>query len=542
MAAQLSSLYWLYRGSPFLMAILLLVGLVFWRAPALGKSFAGPVALRPVKALWDLLPIALLGLAFAHFCLYLASPSFSDYGEPVIPLLAGNVLNGGPVYSDWHSGQSVVGSNYGPYVFILQAAAIAWRPSILMSKLVGVVFALAALCLLYLSVRRRLPAPQALTVCALMVALLSFQLHYWFWNRPDTMLIALVGLGLVVYDRSRPDTCLIWLGLVAGLSVNLKLFGAIYLIPIALAALVASPWSARLVTAIAAGGALFVLALGLPFLVPSIDVRNYIGNILMMPKQGVDAPAVLQSVLYGCLLLAPPGALFLRARSSFPTKVMAISLVVSMAVVALLSAKPGGGPPYMMPFAPLCLYLAARLWEETTGEQRMQATQLQQAILAILFVCVLPVWGYSWLQMGKQVFARPGEHAKSAELRGLFAVYPQAEMGHGIGPGDSRDEFYRVQKAFLGQVTRFDYVNYADQRGAGLPVAVVYPLFENCSVPHWILAHSSGQFDGLGYGQPLFDEKVRSLFRDNYELSRQGQYYDVWSCKTRQATDLARAG
>jgi len=40
---------------------------------------------------------------------------------------------------------------------------------------------------------------------------------------------------------------------------------------------------------------------------------------------------------------------------------MAIALAVCTIFVAVVSGKPGGGPPYMMPLIPLALYLAARL-------------------------------------------------------------------------------------------------------------------------------------------------------------------------------------
>src|SRR3954447_16429909 len=109
--------------------------------------------LRPVLAAgprWAVFDAAITSLAFAHCVFYLCVPNFADYGEPVIPLLAGNYLNGAPIYSDWTVGHSIVGSNYGPYVFLAQIPALLWLPTMAASKFVGVFCGLAAVLLLYL--------------------------------------------------------------------------------------------------------------------------------------------------------------------------------------------------------------------------------------------------------------------------------------------------------------------------------------------------------------------------------------------------------
>ena len=124
------------------------------------------------------------------------------------------------------------------------------------------------------------------------------------------------------------------------------------------------------------------------------------------------------------------------------------------------------------------------------------------------------------------------ELAKEAELRSLFAAFPKSEMGHNSGVDGEQDEFYRVERAFIGQVTRFDYVNYADQHLAGLDSSVLYPLFEQCSVPSWILSRQGGRFLGGVYGgRPLLDEGALERFHANYELAQQFEFYEVWRCR-----------
>ncbi len=530
---MIRKLFFLYYDTSFIITILLFLFLIIFCSRKYFQT-GSIVKFLSNDAFWPIFCKSLIGAALANILLYFLIPNFRDYGEAVIPLLAANFLHGGPVYADWYTGGSVVGSNYGPYVFLLQSLALAWFPNLFASKLVGIAFALTALVCFCLTINRCLHSFQpVLVLCALMIVLLSFHLHYWFWNRPDSMLIAIAALGVLIYERSRPSHYLIWLGLLAGFSLNLKLFAPLYLVPLAWVCLMQTGWSSRLIPSLSIGSILFVMAAVLPFSFPAISFAPYIANILLMPKQGLFVTAIIDSFLYGTIIFAAP---FMASRVtpfSGADRMMAIALGFSAAVVALLSGKPGGGPPYMMPFVPISLYLAASLWARSPPERQGEAMLLARAVLAAAFIGALPSWSYSWYQMSKQLIDRRIELDKTAELRGLFARFPAAEMGHGDGPGDSSDEYYRVQKAFLGQVTHFDYVNYADQRLAGVPVSVIYPLFDHCSVPSWIFARSGGMFDEslLYYGQPLFDAGLRKRFRANYEPAYQGKYYDVWICK-----------
>src|SRR5664279_2399625 len=50
---------------------------------------------------WSVGDALVISLATAHCIFYLCVPNFADYGEAVIPLLAGNYLKGASIYSDW---------------------------------------------------------------------------------------------------------------------------------------------------------------------------------------------------------------------------------------------------------------------------------------------------------------------------------------------------------------------------------------------------------------------------------------------------------
>ena len=490
-----------------------------------------PPAAFAARPGWAAFDAAIIGLAVAHCVFYLWVPSFADYGEPVIPLLAGNYLKGASIYSDWTLGHAIVGSNYGPYVFLAQVPALLWLPTMAASKFVGVCCGLAAVLLLYLAVRNHRSATNALATSAIMIGLLSFELHYWFWNRPDSLLLAIVSLGILLFERTRPMVCLVVLAGLAGVAANLKLFAPVYLVPLAAACVPGMNSWRELLGAIAMGGVLFALALALPFLGGVASLNAYLANLAMMPKQGFMPDAAYDALFYALAILLLPLAAWHVFGAETRERVALVALAACIFAVMLVAGKPGGGPPYMMPFVPLALYLASRLSAKGPDPAWTGFTTFRRMVACVLIVCAAPMWTYSWYQMASQIPGYGTARAKAAELRKLFEAIPLAEMGHNSGDDAAEDEFFRVEKAFLGQAVRFDFVNFADQRAAGLPASVIYPLFERCSVPTWILPRRGDTFRGASYEVPLLDEQALDRFHGTYELSRRLEFYELWTCR-----------
>jgi len=386
----------LYWGYCHLATFVLLALLVSHRVWASRFSAAGSMIARLASSDWGAIDKLLIVLAIAHCAFYLFVPNFADYVEPLIPLLASNYLHGALVYADWHTGQAIVGSLYGPYVFLAQIPVLLWYPAIAASKLIGIGFGLAALLMLFLAVRNRAGSKDALAMCALMIALLSIEQHYWFWNRPDSILIAIVALAALLFDRARPAVCLAGLGLLAGVAIDLKIFGALYLLPLALACLPLVPSWSGLIGAVAIGGGLFVAALALPFEVGSFSLQNYIANIALVTHQGLIISTIRESLFCGLAILALPLLTWRALGAGREERVMAIALAVCTIFVAVVSGKPGGGPPYMMPLIPLALYLAARLSCREGVAQRSVTTKTRRLVLCAVLIGAAPIWAYSW--------------------------------------------------------------------------------------------------------------------------------------------------
>ena len=522
-----------YWTNVYAITLLLLTVLVWYVAVSSSASTCGTLFRRVVSPRYCRIIAGLvIGTALLHMILYLCIPNFVDYVEPVIPLLAGNYLHGGPVYADWQTGQSIVGIVYGPYDILSQIPVLIWFPSITGSKFIGICFAVIAPLILCLALRfRAQTVDEILVLCALMIALLTSQLHYWFWNRPDPLLIAIVSLGALIFDRVRPSICLIFTGFLAGIAANLKLFAPIYMIPFALACFYQMRLWPELTAAAFIGGVMFIGALVFPFVIGVSSFEPYISNVLMMRHHGLVASDSIEPFLYGLVISASPLIAWRQFGARGADRIMILALLGCVALLAVLASKPGAGPYYMMPLVPLSLYLSVKVSSQVPIKQR-QATQMLPLTLVVVLICSSPIWAYSWFQMAKQLPNYRTELEESAELREFFQEFPNSEMGHTSSEKSATppEEFYRVQKAFLGQVTHFDYANYGDQRQAGLPSAVVYPLFDNCAVPSWILSREGSPFSGDFHDVPLFDEVVRDRFRTNYRLLKQGKYFEVWAC------------
>ncbi|KHK92873.1 glycosyltransferase 87 family protein [Novosphingobium malaysiense] len=475
-------------------------------------------------------------LAAGHWLFYLLVPSFVDYGEPVMPLLAGNIPQGAPVYADWGSGEEIVGSNYGPYVFLAQIPIVLWLHSIAASKLVGIIFAAGSCVLVYLTLRKIIDSKEEkfgepAILLALMIGFLASELHYWFWNRPDSALILTVACGIFIHERASFRKSLLAIGLLAGIATNLKLFGAIYFVPLGVACLTRNATALRkLWPAIAGAALLFAVAVALPFTLPSFNARAYVENIFMMPNQGFIIGSMVESLFFGAGILLLPFLLWLRSDRDIENTVLLLALTGCAAVTAVISGKPGGGPPYMLPFAPLSVFAAARMKPRPELNSSLNAASIRNIVLVSVLACAAPIWAYSWYQMAKPFTRLAEDRAKKAELLTLFQAYPEAEVGPSSGIQAEEDIYARVHRAFLGHTIKFDYVNYADQRLAGVPSETMLPLLSDCRVPYWIFSRSGDKFASQIDGKPIFRHHEVERFHANYVLSKKLKYYELWKC------------
>ena len=163
---------------------------------------------------------------------YTFKASYFDAAEPTITAVAAAFASGQPLYPALDAPERYA-HIYGPVLFIVHAAAFAVAgASILASKAVGSVAALSSLGLTYVVYSRRAGVLAACNVTAASALVYLYFSNATFWTRSDPLLILSTSIGLAGALSRRRFAAAIVLGLATGAAINLKVTGAIYLIPV----------------------------------------------------------------------------------------------------------------------------------------------------------------------------------------------------------------------------------------------------------------------------------------------------------------------
>lgn len=530
MIDDLASLHRLYWG---FIEELLAAWLLLW------ALFLYPRLLAPAAPARDWLGalvrfglVAAIGVQAGFALLYLVLPYLRDYAEPMVIVMARNWWNGGDLYFDWSGGEGFTGSLYGPYLFLLQAAVLGISPTITASKLVGIAFGLGAMLVVYGTARGRGVRPaMAATLVAIGFSLLLPFTTQWFWNRPDPVLILGVALACAVLSLQNRALGAILLGLLCGGLANLKLHAPIYLVPLIAYLLADAPDARARVQVLLLGFASTLAAAMLPFLLPHVSLASYLSNLSMAAAHGLTLESALSSLAYAMVLLGPP--LCLAWREGRPAagarRAFLIAFGISLVAMAIISSKPGSGPPHLMPFIPAALLLTALYLGQ--AEQRAASPRLRAFGVLNLGILALgtPILAYGVYNL---LDFNPGYSAaerRADELRAYASAYPGLEMVPVDGPLE-RLGYDRVHFGFAGGISVFDVVNWNDLRFGGLEPEAVLILFEDCRVPHWVVPSGGTPFTGGRFVDDLFSDGVRAEFAQRYRLTTAGAFYDLYSC------------
>lgn len=457
---------------------------------------------------------------------YVLTPNYFDYAEPMMVVMASNLMHGGDLYQNWDTGGGVVGSLYGPLGFLIQSVFLTLSGSIWASKAPGLVFALGALWLSWMILPRQLAWRTRFAVFTLFVATLALYGVTSFWNRPDPVILFIVCLAALV-SRQPPGRALLGLAIAMGLLGNLKPHAPMYVAPFLLPALIAIKEIRPRIIATAAVGVATLFVFLLPFMAPRISLGVYLEILLMAGKHGLLLHLVLQAIALSCVLVGAPAVLLWRSGSG-SDRLLCAGAVIASLIVSIASAKPGGGAYHILPFAPVGMTMLARAWSNGISEQ---ASLRVQAFATVVVIAISPIFTYNWWKLNDLFPDRTIEIARGSEATTFLRDFPGSEIGVGSSI-NSASQKLRVFAGLNGRVVSLDVVNWQDLRLADQPVDLVVPLLQGCRVPAWLMPNGEAEFSALGARDiDLFDERFRRLFRTNYEVRRTGDFYVVWACK-----------
>jgi len=462
---------------------------------------------------------------------YACKVTYFDTAEPTITAVASVFGAGKPLYPALDAAERYA-HIYGPVLFIAHSSAMAlFGQSILVSKAVGVVAVCASLLIAYCLFAEqagRFAAVVAAAACALVY--LDFG-NATFWTRPEPLLILCTVTGLYGARTPRWPMAVLILGVTAGLSVNLKVSGPLYLLP---AFVLLGSRHGRSVLAGAAGLAMLV-GLG-PFLLTNISATHYLHYIQVSARNGLIAAQFRQNVEWALFLSAPlAGGLFAandRLAALRRGDVFLISLGCSLAAIAVIAAKPGAGPYHFLPSVPVLAYavlrLPARVWQR----------EWIRSLVAAACLTALGIAVPSQATMLETVSGRPLELSID-DVRRFADAHPSSRIAVGYS-GTSRSSDARTVIVFRTRDYWLDAPAVQEHRLAGLPLpeSTVHAMDE-CRAEYWLIPIGADAFavpsaywpDGPRY---VFPDELRQAFFRRYERTGQTANFTVWECNARR--------
>jgi hypothetical protein len=418
---------------------------------------------------------------------------------------------------------------YGPALFLLEAAALKLLgPSIGASKTPGAAAILIGLILAYAVFRRRVDSHGAAAATAMCALVFSAFDNVSYWSRSDPLIVLCVVSGLFAAHLRHRALSAIGLGVSAGIAVNLKFTGPLYLLPAF--ALVVAEHGAR---AAATAALLAVPVAVAPFLLPNISPGHYWDYVELSARNGLAPARLRQNVEWAAWLAAPLAAVVVggwkaaQVRKGAPGHL--ISLALSVAIVTVAAAKPGGGPFHLMPFVPVLMY--AFVWMAPapflTGMKRS--------------ICVAFALTALFLGLSDQaliVRTVPGRNLETAieDLRRFSDRHAGRRVAVGYA-GTSYLSHARPEIVFRTGDYLLDAPAVQEHRLSGLPLpeSTIRALLE-CRVEFWLIPRGAEPFVVPNAYAPqgpaeVFPTEFRDAFLGRYERTGEAGRFDVWECR-----------
>jgi hypothetical protein len=535
--------------------LLLLPALI--AASALGRARARAWGRLTLVASWSarVACFALIGASMAQAAMYLTHAAFFDPYEASVASVSGLVGQGAPLFHRMGDPVRYVQMGYGPALYLIDYAfARAFGLTLQSCKLAGVTSFALALGLMARAMRRpdarfALTCPQALAASAALALALDYFSYFAFWTRADPHLVLATVAGVWALEERRlsPRAKALALGVASGIALDLKFTAGLYFVPLFVVALF--DLGARgVLTALAA----CIATAAMPFLLPSVSLRNHLYWLRQLSRQGLDGVDTVEFHAERALFYSLPlvvswmGTAMLRARRvrgrwlislalpggtpSDRQNAHFLSIVGSFALLVLVASKPGASEHHFMPFFPVIIHAVVRM-----APRAARAVDVRPlAALAMGLVLFTADWTKQTSLWALHNETRATSLATAREITSFLAAHPgkTVEMGEGasLGPG-----YYRPLLVFAKMPYAVDVGTLMDlgSIGAGqLPDALVDRV-AHCGVDYILIGKGSPPFQlrSVYYGQAAYDLSYVEAFQKSYELRESLEFYDVYACR-----------
>jgi len=499
-----------------------------------------------LRSLLIVLFTTLAGYYLSVMVIYGSYPGYLDHGEPVIAAAAWKLLDGQPVYPPF-DGPLFTSNAYGPVLFALNAISFAiFGGSVAASKIVGLFSASIAVLLTGFAVARG-SILRGMAGATFMIAMALLYTPNSFWNRPESLLCALVAAGLFVFCRSESRDAGRWLadafllGILGGLATGLKIYGAIFFIPLGLAFAI-SRRSLVPIFVMASSGLAIVL---LPFAFSVFPLSGYLSWFELVSEKPFSGEMFTRAVRYGIFFILPPFAYILvltnfaaeneaephsdKWVTKYCSVVYGVSCLIGIAACMYLAARPGAGGYYSLPFAPLISDMIVRGTECAAKRVRRYFIYFGGALIVAALIVSVPI---------QKRFHRAIQwnHAEAiqSDLEEIVQKYSTKSIQMGVGESivGYKNAIYKTVLVFAGHPYTIDFGIMMETSMMGIPVPQHFiDGFARCDTDIWLIPVGEFPFSIEGYYyNRVFDVMFRKAFLNAYDLIESTKFFDVWSC------------
>lgn len=480
--------------------------------------------------------------------LYATHNNFFDHAEANIATVSWLFQTGKPIYHELDSAERY-SIPYGPMLYVMNGFFLSLlKPSIFSAKIGGILAGGMSLLLIFYTLKKIIGSKIA-TFCSGYISLIFISIYFYFaaatfWNRSDSFLLMFVALGLLTAVITNSWMAILFSALSLGISVNLKIHGLFYFLPIYILFYFRHGLYSTLFSILGS----LILAIYPFFCLPQVSLVNYIFWLHEFSIQGLSIKLFIGNIAWSVYLLSP--ILFLLMyfkiinKNQFNIflqqhKLFIVSIFISLLFVAVLGSKQGAGMNHLVPFIPILAYLfALTLSQVITAEKQHQFQDLNQLYycLYISLVCSCLTMTVVRGAINESQFiglANKYQNEPLQEINEVLKSYPRVTIGMGYG-GDYDLTYYRPILAYHGNPYLLDAVSMMDSEflGKETPTATLKAL-KSCQTYLWLIPKGSLPFQLYSYfnQQQVFNEKIKSAFLLNYELRSYTKHYNLWFCK-----------
>ena len=323
------------------------------------------------------------------------------------------------------------------------------------------------------------------------------------WRRHGALLAALGTLFFLSFllRHTDPHRLRGWwmplaIGACVGMSVNLKIYSAVFFLPIVVDMCFEEAYRRRLVGVLATAAATAVVIFAAPFGLPQVPALEYAaGLVRMVLGRGLSGAEFVVN-LKNILPYLVAGPIFLL--SHFGGRAVAVrdgayfrAFVAAAALVFYPASKPGAGSHHFLPLAPVATDLLVRAVRHFAQDRRIKTAVL--AVVPLAFVIIsIPVQKRLWRNMA----AVPGVSV-AAEIETVTARVADegAEMGFGETFENYRFTYFRSNLVFAGQPLSVDAMTLKELKVSGIatPSGIAQRILA-CSSRHWLIPRDEKPF------------------------------------------------